>query len=157
MNGKSLFNLPYNQSLAILQNTGKTVELTVSQIYKKCVISSKPVSNVQPAKTSTVRAITRTMKNSFKFKKDRKVVETGKSNGDVTEKLAKKSESSRDAANWNCKNEKSSTIKMRSMPDLPKVSRTELCFCCFDKNVDQKNFVVHFFVGRRNDSKTSNQ
>lgn len=35
VNGTSLLNLPYKQSLKLLQNTGKTVELTVSQIFHK--------------------------------------------------------------------------------------------------------------------------
>lgn len=35
VNGASLLNLPYEQSLKLLQNTGKTVELTVSQIFHK--------------------------------------------------------------------------------------------------------------------------
>lgn len=129
MNGKSLLNLSYDQSLKILQTTGSTVELTISQIYKK-PIPSKQVPNVQPIKTSTVRNITRSMKNSFKFKKDRKDVETGKSNTsnvhqtiNVKDKYHKNVESG-DKANRNCKNgNEKSSFKVRSMPDLPKVRK----------------------------------
>ena len=35
VNGISLLNMPYNESLKILQNTGTFVELTVSQIYRR--------------------------------------------------------------------------------------------------------------------------
>lgn len=124
VNGKSLLNLSYDQSLSVLQNTGTTVELTVSQIYKK-PISTKQVSNVQPSKTSTVRNITRSMKNSFKFKKDRKDVEGGKgkcNTGNVhnVKENYHKNVDTCDTGNWNNANEKSA-IKGRSMPDLPKV------------------------------------
>lgn len=35
VNGKSLLNMPYEESLKLLQNTGHIVELTVSQIFAK--------------------------------------------------------------------------------------------------------------------------
>lgn len=35
MNGVSLLNMPYDESLKLLQNTGDVVELTVSQIFAK--------------------------------------------------------------------------------------------------------------------------
>ncbi|KAG4070549.1 hypothetical protein HA402_001215 [Bradysia odoriphaga] len=133
VNGTSLLNLSYDQSLQILQNTGTTVELTVSQIYKKSAApSSKQIPNV-PTKISTVRNITRSMKNSFKFKKDRKTVDrTGdtETNAHRTNNLNENDQNNGnpsygDAANWNCKNGNDKTaFKVRSMPDLPKVVGT---------------------------------
>lgn len=138
MNGHSLLNLSYDQSLKILQNTDTTVELTVSQIYKKVVAPpQKPILSIQPpTKSSTVRNITRTMKNSFKFKKDRKVVERTDAaypdtsvhqTNNVNENCRKNADPSSggDAANWNCKNgNEKCAFKVRSMPDLPKVMCT---------------------------------
>lgn len=128
VNGKSLLNLSYDQSLQILQNTDITVELTVSQIYKK-PISSKQLSTVQQAKNSTVRNLTRSMKNSFKFRKDRKDVESSKANTINAHKINNtkenyhKTEDTCDTANWNCKNgNESYSNKVQSMPDLPKVN-----------------------------------
>lgn len=126
VNGKSLLTLSYDQSLKVLQNTGTTVELTVSQVYKK-PIAPKQVSTVQPIKTSTVRNLTRSMKNSFKFKKDRKDNETGKGDTSAVHKMNIANENyhknvdASDAANRNYKNGNQKSIKVRSMPDLPKV------------------------------------
>ncbi|KAJ6638105.1 Tyrosine-protein phosphatase non-receptor type 13 [Pseudolycoriella hygida] len=127
VNGRSLLNLSYDQSLKMLQNTDSTVELTLSQIYKK-PITAKQVSNVQPTKVSTVRNITRSMKNSFKFKKDRKDIETGKSNINHVQKTKEnyqKHVDSCDIAVRNYKNgNEKAAIRVRSTPDLPKVVGT---------------------------------
>lgn len=140
VNGKSLLNLSYDQSLKILQNTGTTVELTVSQIYKKS-IPSKPVpiaNNVQPnTKTSTVRNITRSMKNSFKFKKDRKDIDVKTSN---VHKMTKNVDDSDPTADRNCRNgNDKSTFKVRSMPDLPKVT-------IYPCNGVTDRFLFYFFL-----------
>lgn len=131
VNGKSIINLSYEQSLQILQKTGTTVELTVSQIYKKTV-PSMPVATVQPTRTSTVRNITKSVKNSFKFKKDHKYVENANSTANNVQKMNTVQENNQtnvdsfDPANWNGKNGKDkSSNKVRSMPDLPKVQTNE--------------------------------
>lgn len=68
------------------------------------------------------------MKNSFKFRKDRKDVENSKSNSSNAPKSNNRKENYHktagtcDIANWNCKNgNEISSIKVQSMPDLPKV------------------------------------
>lgn len=153
VDGKSLLNLSYDESLKILQNTGKIVELSVSQIYTKVVPPAKHVLNVQPApKPSTVRTLTRTMKNSFKLKKDRKIVEMDGSkelNGNYP---------TRDAVvNRNCENGiETSAIRVRSMPDLPKVSFcTEMVWTAHGTRDHWK--VNSFVAGRRYHTEASRQ
>ncbi|XP_058829712.1 uncharacterized protein LOC131689005 [Topomyia yanbarensis] len=49
VDGRSLLNLPYSESLAVLQNTGRTVELVLSQIYRRPALSASSlnISNCQ--------------------------------------------------------------------------------------------------------------
>ncbi|XP_055617175.1 uncharacterized protein LOC129762698 isoform X2 [Toxorhynchites rutilus septentrionalis] len=47
VDGRSLLNLPYSESLAILQTTGRTVELVLSQIYVRQALSSSTINNCQ--------------------------------------------------------------------------------------------------------------
>lgn len=56
MNGISLLSLPYSESLRILQNTGKVVQLIVSQIY--------------------LRRVSRTLQEIVENEKEEKVPET---------------------------------------------------------------------------------
>ncbi|EAT36558.1 AAEL011364-PA [Aedes aegypti] len=44
VDGRSLLNLPYNESLSILQNTGRTVELVLSQIYVRPALSANALN-----------------------------------------------------------------------------------------------------------------
>jgi len=68
------------------------------------------------------------MKNSFKFRKDRKDVDNSKGNTSNTHKTNNvkenyyKAAGAGDTANWNCKNgNDTSSFKVQSTPDLPKV------------------------------------
>ncbi|XP_055524142.1 uncharacterized protein LOC129717898 isoform X2 [Wyeomyia smithii] len=44
VDGRSLLNLPYNESLAVLQNTGRTVELVLSQVYLRPALSTSALN-----------------------------------------------------------------------------------------------------------------
>ncbi|XP_053681539.1 uncharacterized protein LOC128732319 [Sabethes cyaneus] len=44
VDGRSLLNLPYNESLAVLQNTGRTVELVLSQVYLRPALSASALN-----------------------------------------------------------------------------------------------------------------
>ncbi|XP_049289763.1 uncharacterized protein LOC125767322 isoform X2 [Anopheles funestus] len=67
VNGKSLLNLPYTESLSILQQTGRTVELVLSQIFQRSQ-PSPPVEEQQQQQLQQPRPPTVTKSNSLYIK-----------------------------------------------------------------------------------------
>lgn len=109
MDGVTLLNMSYDSALKLLQNTGATVELVLSQIFHQ----NTPHSGQQ--ETSMKQREDSRTTNSSQEKNDvpRKERETYQTSNQCQIKPKKMSE---DAKN---RNERMTTVK--SVPDLPKV------------------------------------
>lgn len=136
MNGVSLLNLPYNESLLLLQRTGKIVELIVSQILNKPQPPPKSVlnhsnNNNQRSKETSEQLLVRKqhqrnyMKNVDYLKHIR--YETNEVNRMEAETKLIRLDAERDHHQCSVDNNGNSgggyqLMAAKSMPDLPKVS-----------------------------------
>lgn len=69
VNGVSLLNLPYDESLKLLQNTGKTVELIVSQIFSKYQEKLEQQQQLNTTQTENYKCSSATNKSFGNYKK----------------------------------------------------------------------------------------
>lgn len=122
VNGVSLLNQPYNESLLLLQRTGEIVELIVSQIFKQpsSVINnnnpSSPPPNDETAQQLQVRKQHQRnyLKNVDYLKHIR--YETNEVNQTNAETKLIRLDAERDQCGYHL-------MAAKSMPDLPKVLR----------------------------------
>ncbi|XP_055599161.1 uncharacterized protein LOC129748529 [Uranotaenia lowii] len=96
VDGRSLLNLPYSESLSVLQNTGRTVELVLSQIYVRPALSASTLNishdqDLYPSKLDAVRQVTASVaksnslyiKNGSQTTNQRSPAQLGKSYEDI--------------------------------------------------------------------------
>lgn len=110
MDGVTLLNMSYDSALKLLQNTGATVELVLSQIFQQNTPHSGQQESSKQREVSRASATNYSQEKNDVPRKERKTYQT------PNQCQIKPKKISEDA-----KNRKEGMATVKSVPDLPKV------------------------------------